>query len=121
MAGQRAGSCKNLIERVTILTSEGEDGKPITAAMLLGHLSDDASTQRMTDSSVASTAPGRNLRDARSEFEKGVYSPPPPPPPPPLKTLKEQEWNNSLTAQTLGIERSHLHSKNNSYGIETKE
>jgi two-component system nitrogen regulation response regulator NtrX len=52
---------------------------------------------------------GKNLRDARQEFEKTFI----------LKTLKKNEWNISKTAQILGVERSHLHRKIKSYGIES--
>jgi two-component system nitrogen regulation response regulator NtrX len=53
---------------------------------------------------------GRSLKDARQEFEKEFI----------LRTLKENEWNVSKTAQILGVERSHLHRKIKSYGIETE-
>ena len=108
---------KNLIERLMILTAESEDGRPITAAVLLGHLKDEAMTVQVEDSSVesadldASSVQGRNLRDARQEFEKDFI----------LKTLKDNDWNVSRTAQVLGIERSHLHRKIKSFGIETRE
>jgi two-component system nitrogen regulation response regulator NtrX len=55
-----------------------------------------------------SGATAKNLRDARQEFEKDFI----------LKTLKEFDWNISRTAHVLGIERSHLHRKIKSYGIE---
>jgi two-component system nitrogen regulation response regulator NtrX len=108
---------KNLIERVVILTSETEEGKTITAAHLLDHLQDDAFSLRMREEGALEFSAGRtdgqviagkNLRDARQEFEKTFI----------LKTLKKNEWNISKTAQILGIERSHLHRKIKSYGIE---
>jgi len=107
---------KNLIERVIILTTESEDGQPISAAVLLGHLKDEplgssysgamGTGGSMSSESIETTA--KNLRDARQEFEKEFI----------LKTLKENDWNISKTAQILGIERSHLHRKIKSYGIE---
>jgi two-component system nitrogen regulation response regulator NtrX len=107
---------KNLIERVIILTSEAEDGQTITAANLLRNLQDDTFSVRMEEQGIADAAlgvssamsGGKNLRDARQEFEKEFI----------LKTLKEHDWNISKTAQVLGIERSHLHRKIKSYGIE---
>ncbi|MGZ3697588.1 MAG: sigma-54-dependent transcriptional regulator [Bdellovibrionota bacterium] len=108
---------KNLVERLVILTPESEDGHPVTAAMLLAHLKDEALTIRVEEENDAAGAAwagasggNRNLRDARQEFEKEFI----------LKTLKEQDWNISKTAATLGIERSHLHRKIKSYGIETE-
>lgn len=101
---------KNLIERLIILTPESEDGQAISASTLLDHLQDEALMEQF-GASVAgpsSTQPGttaKNLRDARQEFEKEFI----------LKTLKENDWNISRTAQVLGVERSHLHRKIKSY------
>jgi two-component system, NtrC family, nitrogen regulation response regulator NtrX len=101
---------KNLIERIIILTTEAEAGTPISAASLFGHLKDEA--QSITQSFVlppeSLTGTGKNLRDARQEFEKEFI----------LKTLKENDWNVSKAAAVMGIERSHLHRKIKSYGIE---
>jgi len=104
---------KNLIERVIILTSESENGKEITAATLLGNLEDDALSMKQEAVSPDTlnennAMQAKNLRDARQVFEKEFI----------LKTLKEQDWNISKTATVLGIERSHLHRKIKSYGIE---
>ncbi len=109
---------KNLIERLVILTSESEEGHPILAAHLLSNLHDDSFSLRMEEEGVVpshlldreETASGvKNLRDARQEFEKELI----------LKTLKEHDWNISRAAQALGIERSHLHRKIKSFGIES--
>lgn len=113
---------KNLIERVIILTPEGECQTPISAATLLGHLNDEALSAQFRESfqdkdaqTVASdsedAAAVKNLRDARQEFEKEFI----------LKTLKEVDWNVSKAAQVLGIERSHLHRKIKSFGIEERD
>ncbi len=51
------------------------------------------------------------LRDARREFEKRFI----------LKKLMENEENISKTAEVIGIERSNLHRKIKSYGIELKK
>jgi two-component system nitrogen regulation response regulator NtrX len=107
---------KNLIERLMILTLDHEDGAPITANHLLGHLQSDAFAAQMTPrpdpagdrAHLGGTA--KNLRDARSEFEKEFI----------LKTLEENDWNVSKAASVLGIERSHLHKKMKSYGIESE-
>ncbi len=105
---------RNLIERVIILSTEEQDGKTILPAELLEHLSADSMSLKSegTPSDVirASNEDGtpKNLRDARQEFEKDFI----------LKTLKEHDWNVSKTAAALGIERSHLHRKIKSFGIE---
>ncbi|MEW6602596.1 MAG: helix-turn-helix domain-containing protein, partial [Nitrospirota bacterium] len=51
----------------------------------------------------------KTLRDARENFEKDFI----------LKKLQENNWNVSKTAEELDIERSNLHRKIKSLGIET--
>jgi two-component system nitrogen regulation response regulator NtrX len=51
----------------------------------------------------------KTLRDAREHFEKDFI----------LKKLQENNWNVSKTAEDLEIERSNLHRKIKSLGIET--
>ncbi|MBI2712059.1 MAG: sigma-54-dependent Fis family transcriptional regulator [Bdellovibrio sp.] len=115
---------KNLIERVVILTPESEEGFGISAADLLRNLQDDGFTVRMEEAGILGRTPpqspevgvaedtgGKNLRDARQEFEKDFI----------LQTLKKNEWNISRTAQALGIERSHLHRKIRSYTLTDPE
>jgi two-component system nitrogen regulation response regulator NtrX len=118
---------RNLIERLVILASEAEEGQLVTAAHLLTHLNDESFSIRMIEESELVRKPsrhsgtgdavtsenagsnfGKNLRDARQGFEKDFI----------LKTLRENDWNISRTAQALGIERSHLHRKIKSFGIE---
>jgi two-component system nitrogen regulation response regulator NtrX len=112
---------KNLIERVVILTTAQEEGKIITAAVLLRNLQDEGfslkleaeesrRTSKLQGELISQNVPDstQSLKDARHEFEKDFI----------LKTLKQYDWNISKTAQVLGIERSHLHRKIKSYGIE---
>jgi len=106
---------KNLIERVIILTPEAEDGQLVSAAALLTHLQDEALSEqfggRSVPSSEAASSTAKNLKDARQEFEKEFI----------LKTLREHDWNISRAAQILGVERSHLHRKIKSYGIDARD
>jgi two-component system nitrogen regulation response regulator NtrX len=107
---------RNFIERLIILTPESEDGQAIRVAHILDQLKDETLSMQFQGDAAQSQAgcqsgQAKNLRDARQEFEKEFI----------LKTLKEQDWNISKTAQILGIERSHLHRKIKSFGIETKE
>ena len=51
----------------------------------------------------------KTLREAREQFEKDFI----------LKRLQENNWNVSKTAEDLEIERSNLHRKMKSLGIET--
>lgn len=106
---------KNLIERVIILTHENEEGAPIVAATLFEHMQDEplslkaeGSIPEVSYSTQLSAGASMSLRDARQEFEKEFI----------VKTLKENDWNISRTAQVLGIERTHLHRKMKAFGIE---
>jgi len=108
---------KNLTERMIILTTESEEGRAISAADVLRNMHDDAFVLRMEDEGLVSiperpsdacATATKNLRDARQGFEKEFI----------IKTLKEHDWNVSRAAQTLGIERSHLHRKIKLFGIE---
>ncbi len=102
---------KNLIERMVILTIESEEGTPITANHLLVHLESDALSAQISNRAEGFPASAKNLRDARSDFEKDFI----------LKTLRENDWNVSKASAVLGIERSHLHKKMKSYGIESQD
>jgi two-component system nitrogen regulation response regulator NtrX len=51
-----------------------------------------------------------SLKDARALFEKHYIT----------QRLKEHQWNISKTAESLGIERSHLHRKIKLLGIATE-
>lgn len=107
---------KNLVERLVILTPESRDGSPVTAADLLDQLKGEILSDLSQYASVheleeENAFPVKSLKDARQEFEKEFI----------LKTLKEVDWNVSRAAQVLGIERSHLHRKIKSFGIEAKE
>ncbi|MCM0604566.1 MAG: sigma-54-dependent Fis family transcriptional regulator [Xanthomonadaceae bacterium] len=100
---------RNMIERIVILTPEADFNNSVLASEVLQFLTD----QFMTESSEATTPPGfstdlKTLRDARDAFEKVFIQ----------KSLEENSWNVSKTAQTLGIERSHLHKKIKAYGLE---
>ena len=102
---------RNMIERIVILTPEADFNNPILASEVLQFLTD----QFMTESQHPSQESGfltdlKTLRDARDAFEKVFIQ----------KSLEENAWNVSKTAQTLGIERSHLHKKIKAYGIDEK-
>lgn len=53
-------------------------------------------------------ASGQSLREARARFERDFIR----------KKLEENNGNISRTAEIIGVERSHLHRKMKSYGIE---
>jgi two-component system nitrogen regulation response regulator NtrX len=116
---------RNTMERLVILSSDQLD--PWGAAELLGHLQSDSGWSVLVrglcreDGEGGSLSPavpqvgdpmggGRPLRDARHEFERNYI----------LSTLRGNDWNISKTAQILGIERTHLHRKIKSFGIEAE-
>lgn len=108
---------KNLIERIYILGSPAEDGVAVSPATIFDHLPNDVQPDKdpLSDESSLSAMDSekdlpKDLRNARSQFEKEFIE----------RTLKEQGWNVSRAASVLGIERSHLHKKMKSFGIEAK-
>lgn len=105
---------KNLIERIIILTPQSQEGAEIEPADLFPYLHEDTvRVAQPADSSedyalTTSQSSGKNLRDARSDFERDFI----------VKTLKDHEWNVARAAQILGIERTHLYRKLKTFGIE---
>lgn len=88
---------KNFIERVYILVEKDEiESKDLAESGLI-----------IDPDQGAITA--SNLKIARSIFEKQYI----------LKKLEENNGNVSKTAEMIGLERSHLHRKMKTYGIET--
>jgi len=89
---------RNFVERIYILTpGDFVDLHDVRFAGL-GASSEDPSME--TD--------GLNFRDARARFEKEFL----------LKKIQENNGNISRTAEMIGLERSYLHRKIKSYGIE---
>ena len=97
---------KNILERLVIMTP----GVNIE----LRHLPDSIAGTR---SGTRARQGGRELpdagtfREAKEEFEKVFL----------LKKLEENDWNVSRTAEAIEIERSNLHRKIKSFGIELKK
>lgn len=89
---------KNFVERVYILTeSEYIDVHDLKFAGL-----------EESNQSSASNSSMSNFRDARAQFEKEYL----------VQKIKENGGNISKTAEVIGLERSYLHRKIKSYGIE---
>lgn len=92
---------KNFIERIYILTpGEFIDVHDLKFAGLFSN-------------SEGSSAEGEmaTFRDARAQFEKEYL----------IKKIHEYGGNISKTAEAIGLERSYLHRKIKSYGIDTKD
>ncbi len=109
---------RNLLERLVILQGSEPGEERIPVEELQFHLGDPAfdaggassASQTPSDSPKGAVAlsTGRPLKDAKAEFEREYI----------LQALKENHWNVSKTAQALGIERSYLHRRMKSFGIE---
>ena len=104
---------RNLLERLVILQGSGSDEAMITPEELKSHLGDAAfsvggSADPHPQGAIAVSS-GRSLKEAKSEFEREYI----------IQALKENGWNISKTAQILGIERTYLHRRMKSFGIET--
>ena len=89
---------KNLMERLVIMTP----GNVITPDDIPSYITG-ASPPRPTDLFKSNV-----LKEARREFEREFI----------IRKLKEFGGNISKTAEAIGIERTHLHRKIRSYGLE---
>ncbi|MDR3579698.1 MAG: sigma-54 dependent transcriptional regulator [Oryzomonas sp.] len=97
---------KNIVERILIMTP----GRTITAAdvpELRGAPAvADFFEQRPDGISIVGT-----LREAREGFEREFI----------IQKLEENDWNISRTAEVIELERSNLHRKIKSYGIDVRK
>ena len=108
---------RNLLERLVILQAPGDETNPIPDAEIKHHLADisydggvhDEPTQTdLSTLNAVQLAGGKPLKDAKTDFEREYI----------VQALKENGWNVSKTAQVLGIERSYLHRRMKSFGID---
>ena len=98
---------KNAIERLVILS----EGNTIEERDLFIISPQIISTEDDTSfTTPAQQAHEASLKNAKNEFEKDFI----------LKKLKENDWNITKAANALGIERSNLHRKIKTYGLEDK-
>ena len=94
---------KNVVERLSIMTAEDE----ITEEVVTHHLSD----SRNLPSQAENVRLTGDLRKARENFERAYI----------IEALRKHEKNVSRAARFLGIERTNLHRKMKSLGIEHDE
>ena len=98
---------KNLLERLVIMVPS----KTITREQI------PLNASRLNSASTAAQDDQEGLwgvdtfREAREEFEKEFL----------LRKLEENDWNISKTAEAIEMERSNLHRKIKSFGIELKK
>jgi two-component system nitrogen regulation response regulator NtrX len=97
---------KNIIERILIMTS----GRLISCNdipdLYGGHSESPSSGPTLEGALALST-----LREAREEFEREFI----------IQRLEENDWNISRTAEIIELERSNLHRKIKSYGIDVRK
>jgi two-component system nitrogen regulation response regulator NtrX len=97
---------KNIIERILIMTP----GSLVTSADipdLRGGLPSSAPQCPKLDAAFSMAS----LRDAREEFEREFI----------INKLEDNDWNISRTAELIELERSNLHRKIKSYGIDVRK
>ena len=93
---------KNVVERILIVAS----GRVITAADIPNLSGDSLTPQHSPNGALSRLA----LRDAREDFEREFI----------IQKLEENDWNISRTAELIELERSNLHRKIKSYGIDVR-
>jgi two-component system nitrogen regulation response regulator NtrX len=97
---------KNIVERLVIMTP----GRTISVQQLPDYLRKEL-LRESTGSRLDGMLGLNSLREAREEFEKEFI----------LQKLEELGWNVSKTAEAIELERSNLHRKIRSYGIDMKK
>lgn len=100
---------KNIVERLVIMTP----ARVITAGdiPLFGKESSHEIESKPTLSKTSTSLDSDSLRAARIDFEKQYI----------LRKLRECEGNISKTAEAIGLERSNLHKKIKSYGLDVEK
>lgn len=94
---------KNVVERILIVSPVR-----VITAEYVSYLSEEHLTEVTPK---LEGALGRSvLRDAREDFEREFI----------IHKLEENDWNISRTAELIGLERSNLHRKIKSYGIDVR-
>jgi two-component system nitrogen regulation response regulator NtrX len=97
---------KNIIERILIMTP----GRLVSPSDIPDLQFEKGLTGLPYPSDEGSGVMG-TLREAREEFERGFI----------VQKLEENDWNISRTAEVIELERSNLHRKIKSYGIDVRK
>ncbi len=96
---------KNIIERIVIMTP----GRTVTVSHIPEYIA--AGELHRGGGLRHDGVEKSSLRGAREEFEKDFI----------IQKLEENDWNISKTAEAIALERSNLHRKIKSYGIDLKK
>jgi two-component system, NtrC family, nitrogen regulation response regulator NtrX len=97
---------KNIVERILIMTPDRLITPDDVTELLGGQI-----TANFTDTRVDGPVVMGTLRQAREEFEREFI----------IQKLEENDWNISRTAEVIELERSNLHRKIKSYGIDVRK
>jgi len=97
---------RNIIERILIMTSGPAITRDDIPDLHGGHCESPSACPTLEGALALST-----LREAREEFEREFI----------IQKLEENDWNISRTAEIIELERSNLHRKIKSYGIEVRK
>jgi DNA-binding NtrC family response regulator len=98
---------RNVIERMVIL-SDGDLELADIPAEIRGTTELGTAEPPLVELGDGAVPPGMSLRDFREAIERAFI----------LQRLRELGWNVSKTAESLGIERTHLHKKLKLLGIQ---
>jgi two-component system, NtrC family, nitrogen regulation response regulator NtrX len=98
---------KNIVERLVIMTAGGT----VTLNHLPDYIRAEAAGREAGGGRLDSVLELSSLREAREEFEREFI----------IQKLEENDWNVSKTAEAIELERSNLHRKIKSYGIDMKK
>ena len=97
---------KNIIERLVIMTPERTITHRHIPDYISGSVGGDIEAPKL-----GTFLDINSLREAREEFEKEFI----------IQKLEENDWDISKTADSIELERSNLHRKIKSYGIDLKK
>ncbi len=98
---------RNIMERLVIMTP----GKVITVEQLPDMIFEGGVFSRGLEGGNEPGSEIQSLREAREEFEREFI----------IHKLDENDWNVTRTAEAIELERSNLHRKIKSYGIDMKK
>jgi len=98
---------RNVIERMVILSDDDIELDDVPPE-IRGSEDDDDRGPNLIDIGTGQAPDGMSLREFREAVERAFI----------LRRLQDQGWNVSRTAESLGVERTHLHKKMKVLGIQ---
>ena len=98
---------RNVIERMVILSDDDIELDDVPPE-IRGDDSEEDTGDNLIDIGTGQAPDGMSLREFREAVERAFI----------LRRLQDQGWNVSRTAESLGVERTHLHKKMKVLGIQ---